>query len=565
MLRTGGIAGVLVLVLVFAPALPGAAAAPADSTGAPDPPVEPRWWGHDARDATVAFPSIAEPVESWVYEEVERQAALGNLTGLHVFSRPLPRSLIAARVAAALAEGKRSVGLDRLARELGWEGRMMGLRFGHDETRPWVTLGPLGSQAKFNGLITLGGDFEKDEEPVIGRRSVVGFRGNYWHPPGLSLNGEYLVSELENARRFGDPVFSDTDIQFHTPRYTFDWHGRFWEFWLGRDDNRWGPGRSGGLLVGGGSDPYTQFGYRVHLGTFVTASAVHGWLSQGERRFVAFHRVEIAPGKGWRFGIGEGVRYASTAPEPLYLVNLVPYAAVERLQTQDGEFDASLTDSLFTARRDSLYRSNYMAAVDVSWSWARGWTGYGEILVDDVKPDQSGPTRMAYQLGLLRVIEGPRRLTLRLEGTRVYNYTYRVYYGRDFFHQDRSLGYPPGADLVDAHLWADLDLDLDWTLTGHLSGTWRGEGNGRGPWCYEYQEANNPYDTDCQTFGEASGRRLSGVIERRIGLTVGAVFAPRDNLRFEAAAGVARIENADHVQDEDATRPLASVRASWRW
>lgn len=86
---------------------------------------EPRWWGEDAGPASVPFPYIYEPTDSWVYQEVERQVAQGNLTGLYHHSRLLPRALIAARVAAALEQGRRSVGLSRLAREFAWEGRMV--------------------------------------------------------------------------------------------------------------------------------------------------------------------------------------------------------------------------------------------------------------------------------------------------------------------------------------------------------------------------------------------------------------------------------------------------------
>ncbi len=517
---------------------------------------EPRHWGAEARSATVPYPFVAEPVGSWVYDEIDRQIAAGNLDGLTFTSRPLPRALIAARVAEALAAGKRSIGLSRLARELAWEGRRMGLRYDYEDTRPWITLGPQDALVTFNGLVTLGGAFAEGSRPEIGRRSLVGFRGHFWNPPGVSLNGEFVVTEVEDARRFGDPVFGDTDIQLWTPRFAFDWHGKSWEVWGGRESNRWGPGRSGGLLLGGGAQPFGQVGYRAHLGTFITGTAIHGWLSQAEGRFVAFHRVEFNLGRGLRLGVGEGVRYDGGAPEPLYLVNIAPYAAVERLLTAEGAE---------TADRDSLFRSNYMPAVDLHWTFAPGWAVYGELLVDDFKTSGEGPTRLAYQLGGTRVLEGRRRLTLQAEYTRVYNYTYSVFYGRDFYHAGQPLGYPLGPDLADLNAWADLDLDLAWTVTAHGFLTRRGEGNDGRPWCYLWQETDNPFGTDCQTLGDASGREMAGVIERRAGFEAGARYAPRDNLFLEGAAGLELLADEDHVEGADATHPTAWFRAAWRW
>ncbi len=535
--------------LVLALAVPS----PAGAAGAAH---EPRWWGAGAGDASVPYPYIAEPVDSWVYDVLDREIALGNVSGLAFESRPLPRSLIAARVAEALGAGRHSVGLERLAREFAWEGRMMGLDLGFEDTRPWITLGPPESMAKFNGLVTLGGAFEKNVAPSIDRRSVVGFRGNYWHAPGLSLNGEYLVTGLAHAREFGNTVGGGSDIQFTTPRFTFDWHARFWEVWGGRDGNRWGPGRSGGLLLGGGAPPFGQFGYKVNLGGFVTASAVHGWLSQAEGRYAAFHRVEMNLGR-FRLGVGEGVRYHGTSPEPLYLLNLVPYAAVERLLTQGGTEGAN---------RDSLFRSNYIADADLSWRVRPGTAIYGEIAVDDVKTSEPGPTRLAYQAGVLHTVNGSRELTLQAEYTRVYDYTYSVFYGQNFYHAGAPLGYPLGPDVADLEAWADLDWNLDWTFTLHGFHRRVGEGNDGRPWCPASQETDNPYPVDCATFDPgASGRAFRGVVERRTGLEAGARYAPRDNLRLSVSAGAVRVAGARHVAGRDETRPLATVEAAWRW
>ena len=547
-----GIASEMTLFQSFASDQPAAG----DSTV--NPAAEPRWWGYDPKSASVPFPYIYEPTNSWVYAEIDRQIALGNLSELAFLSRPLPRSLIAARVAEALASGKRSTGLDRLARELAWEGRMMGLGFPYRDSRPMVTIGPPESQVKLNGVLGAGGSFALDAAPDFNEQTFASIRGLYWHPSGFSLSGEYMVTQIHNAESFGDPVVQDTEIQFWVPRASIAWHGNVFEGWFGREDLGWGPGRTGGLLLGGGTEPVTHLGARVHAGNFATLSAVHGWLSEARGQYMAYHRVEFDLGKGLRLGVEEGVRYDGPSPDPLYLINLIPYAVVERIQTAEGEVTG--------AARDSLVRSNYIAAADLYWTPARGWALYGELLVDDVKANaQETPSRLAYQVGIKDVRPGMRTLTLQAEYTRVYNYTYSVYYNRNFVHRGEVLGYPLGADLADVHSWIDLDWNVDWSFGVQLHYTKIGEGNGAGPWCPPELQTDNPFGSDCQTYGNASGRDFAGVVEHASGLAGGIVFAPRDNLRFQVSAGVDFVHNADHESGLDRTRPLGTALATWRW
>lgn len=551
--RAGAVA---LLVLVASWLVPPAPAMAAEEE--PDSLSGPRWLGRDAPSATVPYPYVYEPIHSWVGEEVQRQLAQGNLTGINFHARGIPRSLIAARVAEALREGKRSVGLLRLARELAWEGRMMELAFPFRDTPPMLSMGPPASMIKLNGLLSAGGTFQKDEPPDFAYQSLAGIRGLYWHPSGLGIYGDYLVTQVRDAALYGDPVVQNTDVQFVVPRAVISWHGGPFELWFGHENSWWGPGRSGGLLVGGGTDPYNQLGYRFHLGTWGSFTAIHLWLSQALGEYAAFHRAEANLGKGLRIGIAEGVRYDGTAPDPLYLVNLVPYAAVERTLSYEA--------GAVGADRDSLIRSNALLSGDLYWGWSPGWAGYGEILIDDIKTTESGvPTRIAYQLGLVHVREGARRLTLQAEYSRVYNFVYSTFYGRGFYYRGTALGYPKGADVADLGFWADLDLDLDWTVGVQLAYTKIGEGNRGGAWCPPELAPDNPYDAECQAFGEASGREFAGVVQQDYSVGGGATFAPRDNLRFQVEGGVSFLDNADHVDGETATRPFVSGTASWRW
>jgi hypothetical protein len=300
------------------------------------------------------------------------------------------------------------------------------------------------------------------------------------------------------------------------------------------------------------------------VGTFLTATAVHGWLSQAREQFVAYHRIEMKLGK-LRLGIAEGVRYDAAAPEPYYLLNIIPYSTVEKLLSSEGLGRVGYVG----VDRDSLFRSNYMISTDLYWNPTPGWAFYGEFLIDDImrddglfdlQPEEGVPVRIGYQFGARHVHEGSRRLTLQAEYTRVYNYTYSVYYDRNFFHSESPLGYPLGPDISDLNFWADLDLNFLWSVSGRVLHQQIGEGNKGGAWCAEGFDAEN-----CQTVGAASGSDFAGVVESRLGFELGVLFVPRDNIRFDVVGGLARVTSVDHVEGDDQTRPTARLQASWRW
>jgi hypothetical protein len=122
-----------------------------------------------------------------------------------------------------------------------------------------------------------------------------------------------------------------------------------------------------------------------------------------------------------------------------------------------------------------------------------------------------------------------------------------------------------GADAANLTLWADLELNLAWSFGLSAHHTRLGEGNEAGAWCNPEQATDNPFGTNCQTYGEASGSQFAGVVERSMGFAGSLTFAPRDNVRFEGEAGVDFVEHADHVEGLDRTRPKGRVLATWRW
>jgi hypothetical protein len=166
------------------------------------------------------------------------------------------------------------------------------------------------------------------------------------------------------------------------------------------------------------------------------------------------HRIEWQPLPNLRIGVSEGARYQSPGWQPLYVVGVIPYVLVQRIQVQ------AEPDSL-----DAL-RNNILTSADASWRIAEGTRVYGEILVDDLHAgSDQNPNKYAFQLGwdgVGRLRRG--RLSWNGEYTRVTGYVYTSYFGRDYSLQGDPLGFPVAPDSRRLRLRAAWDVTPDWQL-----------------------------------------------------------------------------------------------------
>ena len=135
---------------------------------------------------------------------------------------------------------------------------------------------------------------------------------------------------------------------------------------------------------------------------------------------LAAHRLEWQPHGDLRLGLTEAARYHASGWSPLYLVGVIPYTLVQRLQVQD---EPDSTNAL---------RNNVLFGVDAAWRVAPGTRLYGELAVDDLHAKTcENPDKIAWQIGWDGAgMIGPQRLTWGAELTRVWRYVYTSYYGR---------------------------------------------------------------------------------------------------------------------------------------
>ncbi|MBD3236282.1 MAG: hypothetical protein GF330_06250 [Candidatus Eisenbacteria bacterium] len=237
-------------------------------------------------------------------------------------------------------------------------------------------------------------------------------------------------------------------------------------------------------------------------------------------RYLSAHRLLWNVTPDLYVAFSEGARYQSASPHGLYLVGIVPYTLVERLDLQDAPSDDA----------DELLRNNVLWSLDFAWRFAEAAILYGEILADDIATESSEmPTRGGFQLG---ATWAPRwrgwAWTLGAEFTKVSNYTYSVYYQElcacDWEHQGLPLGYAWGPDVENSLLRAVVDPHPHWSLGSWLRHAREGEGALGRPWRPAASGCCPACDPDC---GAVDAWALSGSVRRTLAVGVELRYRPR--------------------------------------
>lgn len=332
-----------------------------------------------------------------------------------------------------------------------------------------------------------------------------------------------IVGYVDTARTFGDPLIAGTDIIVHSEESYLGYTGAGgrWGVQFGRNRWHWGPGQEGSLMLSRTSVPLTGLAFHARLealridGTVISATI----RPSGEQ--LAAHRIEWQALDGLRLGVSEAARYKSDAWQPLYLAGILPYIMVQRLHNQDES--------------DIENRNNVMIGMDVAWRIAPGTRVYGEWLVDDLHASSgANPNKYAIQLGWegVGIVRGTR-LSWGGEYTRLTQFLYTSFFGRDYVAQGVPLGFPIAPDARRMRVRAVLDLSPAWQISTHATRTEKGE---------------NTLD---QPFVSGSPRvdaaKLSGVVEETRELEAGLRWWPAGGIDVALTGAYHWIDDAGHV------------------
>jgi len=512
--------------------------------------------GASAEAGHAGFPVQRLAVDSWVYEDLEKLLLLGLVEPVSLDTRPLGRGDIALLLAEGMSADPAFASnpvASRLLREFAWELKQLGFTSPHRDTKAMMLLG---TEDRFmrNRVFTAARlEAAPGTRGSFGELSRLGFELSAFLTPSVCVFEDLFATEVENSRSVGDALIAHTDILLMSERAYVTLRSKHLDLCFGRDNVRWGPGRKGTLAISDSAPPFFMFSYRGRLGRSLTGEAFHGTLNAFEGRYLAGHRVELNLGRSLSIGLAEVARYDSPTVEPLYLIGIVPYSLVEKLLYRDSGQTGTEGDN---------QRNNIMQAIDVSWRPSGRLELYGEFLADDVATESGDmPSRIAYQLGAKKAWSAPcGLLLLQGEYTRVWNYTYSVYYGRDFVHRDRPIGYAEGPDSESLTAWLTADPSIDWSFEVEISASRKGEGTIGQPWCPEGFDGQS-----CAAHGRTDASSLSGIVEERQSVTVRSTWRPRDNIAASLGLSAVRVESEGHVEGRNRTYPALQAFLSAKW
>jgi hypothetical protein len=464
------------------------------------------------------------PTTHWAYEDLSALAGRGVVDSLNLASRPWSRVEIAR--ALDRADGAGDPLLARLerefAKELVWIGRQRGPR----ETPPLLSLRDEDSEARLTVGVDGGARGAPPEKMRIDVGSGLRMRAQAYLGKDLYLGAEVRAQRTGADHPIGDSLVKGQDFYLDAGETYVTFAPRGLELLFGLTRMRWGAGTLGTLLLSDAADPYPTFGFRKRFAGALEFRALHGTLVQSDRRHVAMHRLTWFATETLSIGIAEGARYDAEAPELLYLLNLVPYTLVERFSLKNAEKQPEVDQ-----------RNNVMMAADVVWRIGSGARVYGEFLLDDLATETADmPHRMAWQLGAAvypKVRNAP--VELLFEYSKVFRFTYSVFYDRNYIFSGRPLGFVDGPDVERYAVRLKADPAAAWSFALDAELLRGGEG-----YLGEFWDPSIPLDP-------WSGLDLSGVVESTVRLMPSLTWIPRDNVWLRGGAGLRSIRNPGHA------------------
>jgi len=240
--------------------------------------------------------------------------------------------------------------------------------------------------------------------------------------------GNYTLPGLGFVRATSpDHVYHDETEAYLAFNY------RYFGLVFGKFKNDWGPAYRGGLILSDNATSYDQLRLEWSFARFRFTS-VYGFLIDyhkndmdilQEKKYLAAHRLELAPWPWLNIGLSETVMFKGRSFEPAYLNPVMFFRSAEHYL---GSPD------------------NMMIGLDLTLNLVKNLTGYGELLIDDITTTRLGTdwygNKLAYIAGLS--IVDPFRLPnseFRMEYARLRPYLYTHDSGIDYSHYGTQLGH----------------------------------------------------------------------------------------------------------------------------
>ena len=246
---------------------------------------------------------------------------------------------------------------------------------------------------------------------------------------------------------------------------------------IGRFSNFWGCGHTGSVSLSNKAPSYPQIMVRAKFNDWLRFVYFHGWLESNilddstsywinygdqefdrefyKKKYVAAHRLEIAPSDRFSFGLSELLYYGERDAEFVYFIPIMLF---------------------WSAQRYTNDQDNEMIGLDYEWIPFYGIKTYGSLLIDEIalskifKKNESH-NYVAYQLGAYIVEPFMTGLDFRIEFTHLNPWVYTHKFPINFATSDDYwMGYWTGQNADNLYFGIDyqpnskLKFSADYSL-----------------------------------------------------------------------------------------------------
>jgi hypothetical protein len=329
------------------------------------------------------------------------------------------------------------------------------------------------------------------------------------------------------------------------------------KFFAGVGSLRWGPGRSGSLIMSGKAQPMPVMGYRLRRGNSDYVRFVGLMEHEQERRLLG-HRLEYAPTPRVTLGVSETAAVSGDLSAALYLpFPGFPLYALQRAASQRDRAQDRLVNVNFGADfsvwwelppRPALSGDDSVRALaepGVSTMLPR-LELYGEIFIDDAQQKIPNRTFIPDMVGALIGIDVPElpcnsRLGANIEYVALTNFVYsHKNPDNNYVYRGVILGHPLGPDSDALILTLSFRPNDRTKLT--LSGAMERHGEGRigQSWSRQY----GPDDWF-----------LSGIVEKAARVSMG--------IEHDLPGPLVLIGSFEHVARSNSDNILGESRREW--
>lgn len=351
---------------------------------------------------------------------------------------------------------------------------------------------------------------------------------------GRKLNGSEIFLQatlkLGKSNEYPSQVWEDIAASDYMRAYLRTGVKRF-SFLFGRERLKWGASPISPLLLSGGGPPFDMVcaNYRTdrfQFSSFFTALSPHGDTS----RYLSGHRIEFALFSTFSVGLSEIVLHGgcNKLPDPYYFNPLV----------------------IFYPREWNKGRAiaNILWGIDFNYL-GTGWSGYGELMLDDYPYEVSSMNehpKLGWILGvrMLDFLRQGEYIVVEYAGVHRWCYGHAIPWQR-YTHRGYPIGHPLGNDFdhISVNATEHLSESLDIELSAHY--TRKGEGRVYDP--YPDQGFPDPYF-------------LTGVVEKRMGMGVGARYMMSSLWTVELMGGWENTNDYGNQRGDSRSQPSIRFR-----